>query len=57
MCLPVTAKNFGLHVNIAKPQGKPLIRKTGWGNTERETEKEGGRMQCFTKKEDKSLIE
>ena len=30
----------------------PLIRKTGWGTAER-----GGRMQCFMKKEDKSLLD
>ena len=46
---------------------RPLIRKTGWGITERERErerrtdkkreKEGWRMQCFLKKEDTSLID
>ena len=43
---------------------RPLIRKTGCGTTEREErqmgrkrEKEGRRMQCFMKKEDKSLID
>ena len=42
----------------------PLIRNTGWGTTEKEErqmgrkrEKEVGRMQCFLKKEDKSLTE
>ena len=39
----------------------PLIKKTGWGTIERETdgqkEKEGGRMQCFMKKKDRSRIE
>ena len=57
MCL--TAKNFGLqeeNINISK---SPLIRKMGWGTTERETKREraGGRMQCFMKKEEKSLID
>ncbi len=35
----VSAKNFGLqeeNINISKLQGIPLIRKTGWGTTERE---------------------
>ena len=38
---------------------RPLIRKTGRGATERETDgqKEKGRMQCFMKKEDNSLID
>ena len=38
---------------------RPLIKKTGWGTTERERggQKEGGRMQCFMKTEDKSLID
>ena len=37
MCL--TANNFRLqeeNINISKPQDRPLIRKTGWGTTERE---------------------
>ena len=55
----LTAKNFGLqeeNINISKPQGK-----TKQGTTEREfkrdrprdrkREKEGGRTQCFMKKE------
>ena len=42
-----------------KRRERQLIRKTGWGTTEREakSEGEGGRMQCFMKKEDKSLID
>ena len=61
MCL--TAKNFRLqeeNINISKPQG---IWETGLGTTERERpmdrkrEKGGGRMQCFMKKEDESLID
>ena len=42
---------------------RPLIRKTGWGTTERERqmdrkrEKGEGRMQCFMKKDDKCLID
>ena len=42
---------------------RPLIKKTGWGTTERERyictvrEKEGMRIPCFMKKEDKSLID
>ena len=67
MCL--TAKNFGLqeeNINIsANRKERPLIRETGWGTTERERERQmdrkrekgGGRMQCFMKKEDKSLID
>ena len=58
MCL--TAKHFGLqeeNINISKPQGNA---KTGWGTTEREERqmerKREKRMQCFMKKEDKSLI-
>ena len=36
----------------------PLIGKTGWGTTEREKGRERGRgMQCFMKKEDKSLLD
>ena len=54
----LTAKNFGLqeeNINISKPQERHLIRKTGWGTTERETDghkerERGGRMQCFMKK-------
>ena len=43
MCL--TAKNFGLqeeNINISKQQGKTIniIRKTGWGTTERERERD-----------------
>ena len=60
MCL--TAKNFGLQELeeeniISKPQGKALIRKTGWGTTKIDiwTERERKR-ECFKKKEDKSLI-
>ena len=37
----LTAKNFGLqeeNSNISKPQGELLIRQTGLGTTERETE-------------------
>ena len=38
-----------------------LFRKTRWGTTEREShtdeQKEGGRMQCFMKKEDESLVD
>ena len=63
-----TANNFELQeedINISKPQGRPLIRKTGWGTTGRERdsqmdrkrEKGGGRMQCFMQKEDNSLID
>ena len=52
-------------INISKPQGRPLITKTGCGAAERETDrwnrkrdlKKGGRMQCFMKKKDKSLID
>ena len=43
---------------------RPLIRKTGWDTTEREREtygqkerEKGGRMQCYMKKEDNSLID
>ena len=54
-----TAKNFGLqeeNINISEQQGKTTnYEKTGWGTTE--TEKEGGRMQCFMKKKDKSLLD
>ena len=57
MCL--TAKYFGLqeeNSNISKPQEKTtIIRKTGCGITERETDGqkvERGRMQCFMEKED-----
>ena len=46
-----------VHIKISKP----LIRITGWHTPERErhkeSEKEGGRMQCFMKKEGKSLID
>ena len=58
-----TVNNFGLQETSTSPnhRERPLIRKTGWGTTERETdgqkEKKGGRMQCFMKKEDKSLID
>ena len=67
MCL--AAKNFVLqeeNINISKPQGKiTILRNMGWGTTERErerqtdrkSEKEGGKMQCFMKKEDKSQID
>ena len=39
---------------------RPLIRKMGWPRVpqkERERETEEGRMQCFMKKEDKSLTD
>ena len=64
MCL--TAKNFGLQeedINISKPQERPLIRKTGWGTTERKRERHMDRkrekrvMQCYMKKEDNSLTD
>ena len=64
MCL--TGKNFGLqeeNTNISKPQRKTTNVETGWGTTERERqmdrkrEKEGGGMQRFMKREDKSLID
>ena len=65
MCL--TAKNFGWqeekHQHLPNRRERPLIKKTGWGTTERERQmdrkrgKEGGGMQCFMKKEDKSLID
>ena len=63
MCL--TAKNFGLqeeNIIISKLQGRPLIRKTGWGTTERERdiwrerERKGG-CSDIMKKEDNSLID
>ena len=51
-------------INISKPQGRPLITKTRCGAAERETDrcnrkrdKKEGRMQCFMKKKDKSLID
>ena len=60
MCL--TAKNF-----FSKPQGKTTNYENGMGyhrkrerqiQMDRKREKEGsGRMQCFMKKEDKSLID
>ena len=43
MCL--IAKNFGLqeeNINISKPQERHLIRRTGWGTTERERERQMG---------------
>ena len=67
MCL--TAKNFGLqeeNINISKPQGKTTNEENGIGYhrkrergrwTERERKREGGRMQCFMKKQNKSLID
>ena len=54
--------------NIPKPQGKTTDYENGmWcgikrereggreGEMDRKSEKEGGRMQCFMKKEDESL--
>ena len=55
MCL--TAKNFGLqeeNINISNPQGNNTT--TGLGTAEKR-ERDGGRMQCFMKKEDKSMID
>ena len=57
MCL--TAKNFGLqqeNINISKPQGKTTNKENGMGY-HRKREKDGGRTQCFMKKEDNSLID
>ena len=51
-----SAKTFGLqeeNINISNPQGNTT---TGLGTTERKRAREGGRMQCLMKKEDKSLI-
>ena len=63
----LTAKNFGLqeqNINISKPQGKTTNYENGMGyHTKRERqmdrnrEKEEGRMQCFIRNEDKSLID
>ena len=36
---------------------RPLIMKTGWGATERERVKEGGRMQSFMKKKYRSMLD
>ena len=52
------------NINISKPQGNTTNYENGMGTTEREKrqtdrkrEEEGGRMQCFMKKEDKTLID
>ena len=62
MCL--TAKNFDCKKKTSTSPNRrerPLIRKTGWGTTERErdiwTEREKRGMQCYMKKEDNSLID
>ena len=63
MCL--TAKNFGFqeeNISISKPQAKTTNWENGMGYHRKrdrwtEREKEGGGIQCFTKKEDKSLID
>ena len=64
----LTAKNFGLQEEtlhrqtagkdheLGKRDGVPQKEKRDRG-TEREREKEGGKMQCFMKNEDKSLID
>ena len=57
MCL--TAKNVGLqeeNINISKQQGKTTNYENGMGY-HRKRKKEGGRMQCFMKKKDKSLLD
>ena len=60
----VNAKNFGLqeeNINFSKPQGKTTNYETGMGNhrkRERQMDrKKRGRMQCFMKKKDTSLID
>ena len=57
-------KNFGLqeeNINISKQQGKNTNYENGMGYhkkvKERKREKEEGRMQCFMKKKDKSLLD
>ena len=54
-------KNFGLqeeNINISKQQGKTTNYEKGMGyHRKRKREKEGGRMQCFMKKKDKSLLD
>ena len=45
----VTAKNFGLqeeNINISNRRERPLIRKTGWGITERDRCTERGRQDA-----------
>ena len=64
MCL--TAKNLGLqeeNINISKSQGNTTNWENGmrYHRKRRETDGQkdrgrGGRVQCFMKKEDKSLI-
>ena len=61
----LTANNFGLqevNINISKPQEKITNYENWMGyhrkrETDGQKEKEGGRMQCSMKKEDKSLID
>ena len=64
--MSLTAKNFGLqeeNININKSQGKTTNWEKGMGYHRKrrdkwaEREKEGGRMQFFMKKENKSLID
>ena len=64
MCL--TAKNFDCKKKTSTSSNRrerPLIRKTGWGTTEREREtygqkeREKGGVQYYMKKEDNSLID
>ena len=45
-----------IHQQLQTAGKDNLIRKTGWGTTETETDrqKEGRRMQCFIKKGDKA---
>ena len=61
MCLKITLDCKKKTSTSSNRRERPLIRKTGRGTTERERErhedrkreKEGGRMQCFLKKEDR----
>ena len=63
--MSLTVNKFGLqeeNINISKPQGKTTNYENGIGyhikrerQMDRKREKEGGRMQCFMKKEAKSL--
>ena len=59
------AKNIGWqeeNINISKQQGKTTNYEKGMGyhrkrKRERGRKREGGRMQCFMKKKDKSLLD
>ena len=61
--MSLTANNFGLQEETSTSPNRreiPLLRNSKWGTTERERDiwtERGREMQCFMKKEYKSMID